>query len=119
MWSGHVSSMKTDAGIDAALIGSPARASRLMSARSCWRATRVKRHANCERSGSSSRCRLDPSLGRKAIAKSLKRDVGRSSARLQKITVRHQLGRPMAAVPDRLSRAIPFNPFKPPDATDC
>ena len=41
---------------------------------------------------------------------------------LQKITVRHQLGRPVAAVPDRLSRAIPFNPFKPLDRhqfADC
>jgi hypothetical protein len=48
--------------------------------------------------------RRSPWIGRKAIAKSLKRDVGLLGPRgLQKITVRHQLGRPVAAVPDRLS----------------
>ena len=66
---------------------------------------------------------FDPSLGRKAIAKILKRDVGLFGPRgLQKITVRRQLGRPMAAVPDRLSRAFPFNPCKPLDRhgfADC
>ncbi len=31
----------------------------------------------------------------------------------QKITVRHLLGSPVAAVPDRLARAFPFNPLKP------
>src|SRR5271154_6812191 len=36
-------------------------------------------------------------------------------AAFEKITVRHQLGRPVAAVPDRLSRAMAFNAFKPLD----
>jgi hypothetical protein len=55
---------------------------------------------------------FDPSLGRKAIAQSLKRDVRFLGPHgLQK--VRHQLGGAMAAVSDRLSRAVPFNPLKP------
>jgi hypothetical protein len=53
---------------------------------------------------------FDPSLGPKAIAQNLKRDVRLLSPRgLQKGPVRHQLGSPMAAVSDRLSRAIPFS----------
>ena len=53
-------------------------------------------------------------LGQKAIAKRLKRDVRLLAARsFEKITVRHQLGSPVAAMPDRLSRAVPFNPLKP------
>ena len=57
---------------------------------------------------------FDPSLGRKAIAEGLKRDVRFLGPRgLQKVPVRHQLGSPVAAVPDRLSRAVPFNPLKP------
>ena len=90
-----------------------------MSARSCSRATRVffKRHANLAKEAAHHRgVGFDPSLGRKAIAKSLKRDVRLLGPRgLQKITVRHQLGRPVAAAPDRLSGAVPFNPFKPLD----
>ena len=59
---------------------------------------------------------FDPSLGRKAIAQRLKRDVRFLGPRgLQKGPVRHQLGSPMAAVSDRLSRAIPFNSLKPLD----
>ena len=97
-----------------------------MSAPSCSRATRVffKRHANLAKEAAHHRgVGFDPSLGRKAIAKSLKRDVRLLGPRgLQKITVRHQLGRPVAAVPDRLSGAVPFNPFKPLDRhgfADC
>ena len=52
--------------------------------------------------------------GRKAIAKSLKRDVGLLGPRsLQKIPVWHQLGRPVAAVPDRLAS----HPVQPAQAT--
>jgi hypothetical protein len=62
---------------------------------------------------------FDPSLGRKAIAQNLKRDVRFLGPRgLQKGPVRHQLESPMAAVTDRLSRAIPFNALKPFDRTD-
>ena len=57
---------------------------------------------------------FDPSLGRKAIAQGLKRDIRFLGPRgLQKVPVRHQLGGAMAAVSDRLSRAIPFNSLKP------
>jgi hypothetical protein len=57
---------------------------------------------------------FDPSLGQKAIAERLKRDVRFLGSRgLQKVPVRHQLGGAMAAMSDRLSRAIPFNPLKP------
>jgi hypothetical protein len=60
---------------------------------------------------------FDPSLGRKAIAQSLKRDVRFLGPRgLQKGPVRHQLGGAMATVSDRLSRAIPFNSLKPFDS---
>jgi hypothetical protein len=57
---------------------------------------------------------FDPSLGRKAIAEGLKREVRFLGPRgLQKLSVRHQLGGAMAAMSDRLSRAIPFNSLKP------
>jgi hypothetical protein len=57
---------------------------------------------------------FDSSLGRKPIAQGLKRDARLLDPRdFQKVPVRHQLGGAMAAVPDRLSRAIPFNPLKP------
>jgi len=60
---------------------------------------------------------FDPSLGRKAIAQSLKRDVRFLGPHgLQKVPVRHQLGGAMAAVSDRLSRAIPLNALKPFDS---
>jgi hypothetical protein len=50
---------------------------------------------------------LDPSLGRKAIAEGLKRDVRFLGPRgLQKGPVRHQLGGPMAAMSDRLAGAM-------------
>ena len=62
---------------------------------------------------------FDASLGQKAIAQRLKRDVRLLGPRgLQKIPVRHQLGGAMAAVTDRLSRAIPFNALKPFDGHD-
>jgi hypothetical protein len=57
---------------------------------------------------------FDASLGQKAIAKRLKRDVRLPSPRgFQKITVRYKLGGSVAAVSNRLSRAIPFNSLKP------
>jgi hypothetical protein len=57
---------------------------------------------------------FDPSLGRKAIAEGLKRDVLFLGSRgLQKLPVRHQLGGAMAAVSGRLSGAIPLNSLKP------
>jgi hypothetical protein len=60
---------------------------------------------------------FDPSLGRKAIAEGLKRDVRfLGPRRLQKVPVRHQLGGAMAAMSDRLSGAIPFNSLKPFDS---
>ena len=58
-----------------------------------------------------------PSLRRQTIAQGLKRDVRFLGPRsLQKVPVRHQLGGAMAAVSDRLSRAIPFNSLKPFDS---
>src|SRR5580700_1819357 len=59
---------------------------------------------------------FDAALAQKAIAEGLKRDVRFLGPHgFQKITVRHQLGRPVAAVPDRLSRAMAFNAFEPLD----
>jgi hypothetical protein len=91
-----------------------------MSARSARARRRYffKRHANLAKEAAHHRgVGFDPSLGRKAIAQSLKRNVGLLGPRgLQKITMWHQLGRPVAAVPDRLSRAIPFNALKPFDS---
>ena len=56
---------------------------------------------------------FDPSLGRKAIAKSLKRDVGLLGPRgLQKITVRHQLGCPVAAIARRTLASHPVQPVQ-------
>ena len=57
---------------------------------------------------------FDAALGQKPIAKRLKRDVRLlGPRRLKKIAVRRHFGRPRAAVPDRRSRTIPFNPLKP------
>jgi hypothetical protein len=88
-----------------------------MSGRSCSRATRVffDRDANPAREAAHRRgVGFDPSLGRKAIAEGLKRDVRFLGSRgLQKVPVRHQLGGAMAAMSGRLSGAIPFNSLKP------
>ena len=93
-----------------------------MSGRSCSRATRVFFYRDADPAKVAAHHRgvgFDPSLGRKAIAQSLKRDVRFLGPRgLQKGPVRHQLGNPMAAVSDRLSRAIPFNALKPFDRQD-
>ena len=58
---------------------------------------------------------FDAALAQKAIAEGLKHDVRfLGPARLsRKCTVRHRPGRPVAAVPDRLSRAMAFNAFEP------
>ena len=83
------------------------------ASRSCSRATRVFFDRDADPAKEAAHHRgvgFDPSLGRKAIAQSLKRDVRFLGPRgFQKITVRHQPGSPMAAVSDRLSRATPFN----------
>ena len=88
-----------------------------MSGRSCSRATRVffERDADPAKEAAHHRgVGFDAALGQKPVAKRGKRDVRFLGPRcLQKITVRHQLGRPVAAVPDRLSRAIPFHPLEP------
>src|SRR3984893_2962527 len=88
-----------------------------MSGRSCSRATRVffDRDADPPKEAAHHRgVGFDPSLGRKAIAEGLKRDVRFLGPRgLQKVPVRHKLGGAMAAVSDRFSRAIPFNSLKP------
>jgi len=88
-----------------------------MSGRSCSRATRVffERDADPAKEAAHHRgVGFDAALGQKPVAKRGKRDVRFLAPRcLQKITVRHQLGRPVAAVPDRFSRAIPFHPLEP------
>jgi len=57
-----------------------------------------------------------PSLGQKAIAESLKRDVRfLRPRRLEKVPVRHELGSAMAAMSDRLARAMAFKPLQPLD----
>jgi hypothetical protein len=59
---------------------------------------------------------LTPSLGQKAIAESLKRDVRFLGPRcLEKVPVRHELGGAMAAVSDRLSGAMAFKALQPLD----
>ena len=84
-----------------------------MSGRSCSRATSVffKRDAETAKEAAHHRgIGFDAALAQKAIAEGLKRDVRFLGPHgFQKITVRHQLGRPVAAVPDRHSRAIAFN----------
>jgi hypothetical protein len=90
-----------------------------MSGRSCSRATSVffKRDAQTAKEAAHHRgVGFDAALAQKAIAQRGKRDVCLLGSRgLQKGPVRHQLGRPVAAVPDRLSRAMAFNAFKPLD----
>ena len=85
-----------------------------MSERSCSRATRVFFDRDADPGERSwliiEVSALTPRSAEKAIAQSLKRDVRFLGPRgLQKVPVRHQLGSPMAAVSDRLSRAIPSN----------
>ena len=59
---------------------------------------------------------LTPALGRQAITQSLKRDVRFLGARgLQKVPVRHELGSTMAAMSDRLSRALALKALQPLD----
>jgi hypothetical protein len=88
-----------------------------MSGRSCSRARTVFFDGDADPAKEATHHRrggLDASLGKKPIAKRLKREVrllGPHS--LQKIPVRHQLASPVAAAPDRLSRVVPFNPLKP------
>ena len=92
---------------------------RLMSGRSCSRATRVFFDRDADPAKEPAHHRgvgFDPSLGRKAIAEGLKRDVRFLGPRgFQKIPVRHQLGGAMAAVSSDggSRRAIPFNALKP------
>ena len=90
-----------------------------MSGRSSSRATSVffKRDAETAKEAAHHRgIGFDAALAQKAIAEGLKRDVRFLGPHgFQKITVRHQLGRPVAAVPDRLSRAMAFNAFEPLD----
>jgi hypothetical protein len=92
-----------------------------MSRRSCSRATSVffNRHADLAEEAAHHRgVGFDPSLRQKTITQRLKRDVRLPGPRsFQKITVRHELGGPMAAMSDRFSRAVPFYPLKPFDRT--
>ena len=59
---------------------------------------------------------FDAPLGRKAIAESLKRHVRLLGPRgFKKVPVRHELGSAMAAMSDRLSRAMAFKALQPLD----
>ena len=75
-----------------------------------------KRHADlAEETAHHRGVGFDASLGRKAIAESLKPDIRLlGPRRLEELPIRYQLGGAMAAMSDRLARALAFNPFEAP-----